>query len=89
MKFFAEPLESDEDVDGFYDHELEGLKVLIDDVPRGHITAVTHAAGRTLLEVELDNGSTGMVPFVYDIVPEVDLEAQTVTVTPPDGLLEL
>ena len=30
-----------------------------------------------------------MIPFVTDIVPEVDLEAGEVTITPPEGLLEL
>ena len=34
--------------------------------------------------------STGevLVPFVKAIVPAVDIEAQTVTVTPPAGLFE-
>jgi len=29
-----------------------------------------------------------MVPFVQAIVPEVDLDAGTITVTPPAGLFE-
>ena len=33
-------------------------------------------------------GGEVMVPFVSAIVPSVDLEAGTVTVTPPPGLFE-
>ena len=87
-KFFAAPLE-DPDDDGFYDHELEGLKVRHADEIIGEITAVTHGPRQTLLHIGLTGGSEALIPFVTDIVPEVDLEAGEVTITPPEGLLEL
>ena len=40
-------------------------------------------------EVELAGGKQALVPFVFDIVPDVDLEAGTCTITPPDGLLDI
>ena len=43
----------------------------------------------TILEVRLTAGKEALIPFVYAIVPEVDLEAGTCTITPPEGLLEL
>ena len=90
MQFFAEPLEraEDADEDEFYDHELIGLRVLVDGAPAGAVTGVTHTPGRQLLEVDMD-GREVLIPFVIDIVPEVDLEEGFLVATPPEGLLEL
>lgn len=88
-KFFAEPLDSEEGDEGFYDHELEGLRILLDGEDIGHVTGVTHTVNRAILEVSLTGGKEAMIPFVEDFVPEVDLEAGTATITPPEGLLEL
>lgn len=87
-QFFAEPLDDSED-DGFYDHELEGLRVLLDGKEVGEVTGVTHGPTQSLLEVTLTDGKEALVPFVEQIVPEVDLEAGTCTITPPEGLLDL
>lgn len=86
--FFAAPLESDEDDDSFYDHELIGLRMLRDGTEVGTVTGVMHTPGRQILEVDVD-GREVLVPFVYDIVPEVDLEVGTCTVTPPEGLFDM
>lgn len=86
-QFFAAPLE-DPDDDGFYDHELEGLRVIHDGNDVGVVTGVTHGPAQSLLEIDI-KGQEVLVPFVEAIVPEVDLEAGTLTITPPEGLLEL
>lgn len=88
-RFFAAPLEAEDDDGGFYDHELEGLTVLRDGEVIGEVTGVTHGPTQSLLEVELSGGKQALVPFVEEIVPEVDLDAGTCTITPPEGLLEL
>lgn len=88
-KFFAAPLENEEDEEGFYDHELEGLKVIYEGAEIGEVTGVMHGPAGEILEVRLESGKEALVPFVYEIVPEVDLEAGTATITPPEGLLEL
>lgn len=93
-KFFGPPLASEGDADGYYDHELEGLKVMQDGRRIGEVTGVTHGPAGEILEVTLARGkeSAGkevLIPFVHAIVPEVDLEAGTCTITPPAGLLEL
>ncbi|WP_257161311.1 ribosome maturation factor RimM [Corynebacterium cystitidis] len=85
--FFAPPREEEDD-DGFYDHELIGLKVVRDGENIGEITGVMHTPGRQILEVAYE-GREVLVPFVYDIVPEVDLEEGVAVVTPPEGLFEL
>lgn len=88
-KFFGAPLVSEAEDDGFYDHELEGLKVIHGDRGIGVVTGVMHGPGGDILEVELSGGKETLVPFVHEIVPEVDLEAGTCTITPPEGLLDL
>lgn len=83
MKFFADPLHNESD-DGFYDYELVGLQVLHEGQPIGEVTGVQHIQHRTLLEM-----GSSLIPFVQDIVPTVDLDRGTVTITPPEGLLDL
>jgi 16S rRNA processing protein RimM len=89
-----------EDPDEFYDHELAGLiAVLTDGTEVGTVREVVHGPGGDLLAVELstvdpDGGQRAMVresliPFVKDIVPEVDLVAGRVVLDPPEGLLSL
>ncbi|MDY3126816.1 MAG: ribosome maturation factor RimM, partial [Corynebacterium sp.] len=87
-KFFAEPLVDEED-DGFYDHELEGLRVYVDGKDIGEVSGITHGPTQSLLELKLTGGKEALVPFVEEIVPEIDIEAGIVIVTPPEGLLEL
>ncbi|GAA1753640.1 ribosome maturation factor RimM [Agromyces humatus] len=78
--------------DAWYDHQLIGLSVLRDGVRIGEVTHVDHLPAQDLLIVRVDAERAGgrevMVPFVGAIVPEVDLEAGTLTVTPPAGLFE-
>ncbi|WP_136709414.1 ribosome maturation factor RimM [Agromyces sp. H66] len=73
--------------DAWYDHQLVGLTVLRDGEKVGEIAHVDHLPAQDLLIVKTRSGEV-MVPFVAAIVPEVDLEAGTVTVTPPAGLFE-
>lgn len=88
MQFFAAPLERGEDSEEFYDHELIGLKVLLDGLSVGSVTGVMDTPSRKILEVEYD-GREVLIPFVMDIVPEVDLEEGYLEITPPEGLLDL
>jgi 16S rRNA processing protein RimM len=73
--------------DAWYDHQLVGLAVLRDGVRVGEVAHVDHLPAQDLLIVKTAAGEV-MVPFVAAIVPEVDLEAGTLTVTPPAGLFE-
>lgn len=77
---------SDED-DAWYDHQLVGLSVVRDGVRVGEVTLVDHLPAQDLLHVATDSGEV-LVPFVKAIVPSVDIEAGTLTVTPPLGLFE-
>ena len=73
--------------DAWYDHQLVGLEVVRDGVKVGGVTHVDHFPAQDLLIVK-SRGREVMVPFVAAIVPEVDIAAGTVTVTPPAGLFE-
>ncbi|MGO3148072.1 MAG: ribosome maturation factor RimM [Leucobacter sp.] len=76
----------------WYDHELVGLDVVrtTADGARqklGTVAEVQHFPAQDLLAVTTDNGIV-LVPFVEAIVPQVDLAAGVVTMTPPSGLFD-
>lgn len=73
--------------DAWYDHQLVGLRVLREGTEVGTIARVDHLPAQDLLAVKTHDGEV-LVPFVSAIVPEVDVKAGTVTVTPPPGLFE-
>lgn len=88
MKFFAEPLERDEESDEYYNHELIGLKVRHDGADVGEVTGVMDAPNRKILEIDY-RGKEVLVPFVMDFVPELDLDGGYLAITPPEGLLDV
>ncbi|WP_157427821.1 ribosome maturation factor RimM [Agromyces salentinus] len=73
--------------DAWYDHQLVGLAVVRDGEKVGEVVRVDHFPAQDLLIVRAADREV-MVPFVQAIVPEVDLAAGTVRVTPPAGLFE-
>ena len=75
------------DPDEFRDHELIGLNVRTSGgEPVGVVTDVLHY-GQDLLVVRRAEGEC-LVPFVKEIVPEVDIQAGLVVIDPPPGLLD-
>ncbi|WP_258046115.1 ribosome maturation factor RimM [Leifsonia shinshuensis] len=73
--------------DAWYDHQLVGLSARRDGVEVGTVARVDHLPAQDLLVVRTADGEV-LVPFVKAIVPEVDIAAGTVTLTPPAGLFE-
>ena len=71
----------------WYDHQLVGLDGIRDGIKVGTVARLEHMPAQDLLIVSTATGDV-MVPFVSAIVPSVDIEARTVTVTPPGGLFE-
>jgi 16S rRNA processing protein RimM len=77
------------DPDEFYDHQLEGLRVVTTSgAAVGSVAEVLHTAAGELLAVRTEEGEV-LVPFVSAIVTSVSLADQTIEIDPPDGLLEL
>ncbi|APF39959.1 ribosome maturation factor RimM [Neomicrococcus aestuarii] len=85
LYFDTEEVEED-DSEGYYEHELEGLEVRIGDAVVGKVTGLRTGTAQDLLVVEDNEGEEVFVPFVEQIVPEVDLEGGFVRLRPPDGL---
>ena len=89
-KLFIETEELDEDDDeGWYEHELVGLEARIGSSVVGKVTALNTMPVQDLLMVTTPEGKEILVPFVEQIVPEVNVEEGFILLTPPDGLFEL
>ncbi|MBA3529677.1 MAG: ribosome maturation factor RimM [Propionibacteriaceae bacterium] len=79
--------ETPSDTAEFYDRQLVGLRVLdAAGTDVGHVGAVIHLPAQDTLEVVTDGGSR-LVPFVLDLVPDVDLEGGFVRLADVPGLL--
>ncbi|PLS31416.1 ribosome maturation protein RimM [Bifidobacterium margollesii] len=96
-EFGAGSDESDED-DGFYAEELIGLEARIyadyETEPTGSyeiagkVTDVLENPAQWLLTVTEPSGAESLVPFVEEIVPEVNVDEGYLVLTPPNGLLQ-
>jgi len=85
----VDPEETPEDPEEFYDHQLVDLDVVTTDgTVVGRIAEISHLPYQDLLIVKRPDGSEVMVPFVSEIVPEIDLAEQRAVIDPPPGLLD-
>jgi len=82
--------ERPEDPDEFYDHQLVGLQaVTVGGEAIGTVHEVLHLPAHDVLAIRRADDSEVLVPFVSEIVPDVDLDAKRILVDPPGGLLDL
>lgn len=101
-RLWAESEDDDQDDDAWYEHDLLELAVVLsselaaaeregrEPVGVGVVTGLRTQPAQDLLEIELTRESReAYIPFVEEIVLEVDLEARRVVIDPPPGLLEL
>ncbi|HEY7874757.1 MAG TPA: ribosome maturation factor RimM [Actinomycetota bacterium] len=79
----ARALEDDE----YWPHDLEGCAVVVDGNTIGTVAQIVVGAAQDLIEVTTERGPR-LVPFVKEIVVEVDVDARRVTIDPPEGLLD-
>ncbi|MFC1575965.1 ribosome maturation factor RimM [Gemmatimonadota bacterium] len=83
-----EELEELEEGEVFY-HQLLGMRVLTaDGTEVGTIREVYELRPADLLEIQ-GPSKTHFIPFLASIVLEVDAQAGTMVIDPPEGLLEL
>ena len=78
--------DSDDD-SAWYVADLIGLDVIENDTVIGKVADVINNPAQDLLEITLRSGAEALIPFVEEIVPHVDIDSGTVTITPPAGLL--
>lgn len=87
----ADSVDSGDDPDEFYDHEIIGVPVrTVGGETVGTLADVLHLPGGDTLVVAVGEGEERrevLVPFVSEIVPTVTTEV--VEIDPPDGLLDL
>ncbi|MFD6364759.1 ribosome maturation factor RimM [Streptomyces roseolus] len=85
----VDPAELPEEEDEYYDHQLVDLDVVLaDGTLVGAITEISHLPSQDLFIVERPDGTELMIPFVEQIVAEIDLENQRAVIDPPPGLID-
>lgn len=78
---------SPDDPDEYYDHQLIGLTVYdLDGTAIGEVTGLVHGA-QDLLAIKATDGRPTLVPFVKQLVPEVDVPGGRVVVADRPGLV--
>lgn len=81
--------ERPDDPEEFYDRQLVGLAaVTTDGSAAGVVAEVMHLPAQDLLVVRRSDGAQALVPFVTELVPEVDLAAGRIVVADRPGLLD-
>lgn len=81
----APPLEANE----FFLHDLMELKVsTVEGESVGRVENV-YTIGATHVLSVIDEGHEHLIPFIREVVRKVDLEAGTIVIDPPRGLLDL
>lgn len=72
----------------FYDHQLVGLSVRAGDVTIGTVIQVVHMPAQDSLAIKTDQREI-LVPFVLDLVPEVNVSKGFVRIAEIPGLINL
>ena len=85
----VDPDETPAEPDEYYDHQLIDLDVVTPDgTVVGRITEISHLPAQDLLIVRRPDGGESLIPFVAEIVTEIDLAAGRAVVVPPPGLID-
>jgi 16S rRNA processing protein RimM len=85
----TEEIGADDDDEGWYEHELVGLDVRVGADVVGKVSGLHTLPVQDLLVVTTNDGKEVLIPFVEQIVPEVNVGEKYVLVTPPPGLFEV
>lgn len=95
-----DPIDDPDEPDAYYPHDLKGCTVVdTQGNPMGTLTNVQFGAAQDLLVVTVPAADSGdntavkkpstvqvLVPFVHQIVTDVDVTARRIVVDPPDGM---
>ncbi|WP_241901652.1 ribosome maturation factor RimM [Nocardioides houyundeii] len=77
-----------EDPEEFYDHQLAGLSAYdLDGRLLGTVKGLVHGAAQDLVTVLTPDGREALVPFVKELVPEVDVPGGRLVVADRPGLV--
>jgi 16S rRNA processing protein RimM len=78
-----------EDPDYFFNSDLVGLDLREKERHYGKVRNVIEMPAQNLLEVETEAGGTFLFPFVNALVDAIDLDAGTLWVKMPEGLMDV
>ncbi|MCH7231728.1 ribosome maturation factor RimM [Glycomyces sp. L485] len=85
-----DPEEIEVDDEEFHDTQLVGLSVVAaDGEVVGTVSRIDHGPAHETLVVKRRGTHPALIPFVEEMITEVDLDAEAITVDLPQGLLEL
>lgn len=77
------------DEDEVYLHELIGMAAILPDgAPAGEVVEHYELPQGLVLELKRPDGTLAMVPYIPEIVQEVDVDARVIRIDPPAGLLD-
>lgn len=80
--------EAESEDDGYYDFQLVGSSVALKDGSIvGEVTEVIHLPAQDLLAFSYQEREV-LIPFIHQFVPEVDIKAKKIVITPPPGLID-
>jgi len=77
--------------DDLFLHDILGLNVLLEDdaaSPIGVVSDVIEGVAQDLIVVQRPGLPDALIPDVEEIVIDVDIDAGTITIRPPEGLLD-
>ena len=77
-----------DDPEEYYDHQLVGLDVRSGDQVIGKVTQLIHMPAQDTLAIKTDSGEI-LVPFVLDLVTEVDVRGGFLRIADVPGLINL
>jgi len=81
------PTETPSEPDEFYDHQLVGLQARTKVDLVGTVTGVVHGPHQDTLTIDVD-GREVLVPFVAELVPEIDIAGGYLRISDLNGLLD-
>lgn len=88
IRLLAAP--DDTEDDAWYSEDLVGMTVVdTSGEAIGTVAQVHHRPAQDLLEIAKRGGGLAYLPFVDEIVPQVEVDAGRLVVDPPPGLLDL
>ncbi|UFU04149.1 ribosome maturation factor RimM [Ruania suaedae] len=86
VELYAEPGGVEDEA--WYPFQLQGLRAVRPDGSElGVIAGIEHSPAHDLLVLAEPRGARTLVPFVAQIVPEVDVAGGRIVIDPPPGLL--
>lgn len=78
-----------EDDEGFYLDDLIGFNLDDDGTPVGKIVGYDDSTANVLFLVERPGGDVCMIPASSDLIEDVDVESGTISMSLPEGLVNL